>query len=92
MRNPLLLTTRWRLFSFVGLIHWIKDSAGFDRPCSRSPPEGKLDRLFNGESHVFEMIANNVAVIQVMMILDQTVIETFKGGVADQLELDRLEL
>ena len=77
---------------FLGrLIPSDKGIPGFDRLCRRSPSQTG-DRLFTDKGHVLEMVSDNLTITQIMVLLNQAVIEGFKGGVPDQLELDRFKI
>ena len=62
--------------------------AGFNRPGGRSPADAR-NRPLADKGDVFKMISDNLAITEVMMLLNEAVVEGFKFGVSDQLKFNR---
>lgn len=60
---------------------------GLDLPGGRAPSQtGHGPVTYKG--HVLEMVAHDLAVAQVMVLLDQGIVQRFIGGVSDRSEFN----
>jgi len=89
--KPSVVDHEMEVFFFGGFVPPDQRFPGFDRPCSRSPAQA-CDRLLTDKGHILEMVPDNLTITQVMILLNQAVIEWFKGGVSDQLKSDRFKI
>jgi hypothetical protein len=72
-----------QIFFFGGLIPTDKGIAGFHGPSGRSPAQAGHRSLVH-EGHIFEMTADDLTVTEIMILVNETVIERFQGGIPDQ--------
>jgi len=62
-----------------------------DPPGRGAPAEAGND-LTAKEGHIFKVSANDLAIAQVMVAMDEAVIERFEGGAPNHFEFERAEL
>jgi len=64
----------------------ITDQAGEPQPRQATG----WSSLYKGD--IFEMTSDNLAITEVMILLDQAVVKRFKRGMSDQVKIRRIEL
>ena len=65
--------------------------SGFDFPGSRTPAQTGHGPI-SDKGDVLEMIADDLAVAEVMVLVDQRVVERFEFCVSDRFEVNKAEI
>jgi len=71
------------VFCFSGFIPADEGIAGSNGPGGRAPAEASNRPVFY-KGDVFEMTSDNLAIAEVMILLDQTVVKGLKRGMSDR--------
>ncbi len=79
------------VFFFSGFIPADERIAGSNGPGRRTPAEAS-DRLVGYKGNIFEMTSDNLAITEVMILLDQAVVKRLKGSMSDQAKIRRIEV
>lgn len=79
------------VFFFGGFIPADERIAGSNGPGRRAPAEAS-DRPVLYKGDIFEMTSDNLAITEVMILLDQAVVKRFKRGIADQVKIKGIEV
>ena len=91
IRKRVLLATKCRLFFLVFGVPADKIVSGFDFPGGRAPTQTGNGPI-SDKGDVLKMIADDLAIAEVMVLVDQRVVEWFEFCVSDRFEINKAEI